>query len=118
MRKILLLVPGIFKIGGIQKFTDCFLSALVNEFPDAQILVFSLNDNKIGETKLGTNVKFNLSFKIGSSITNDNFVEYNEMCRILNDSGARFQIINYFMYANITDFDKLIKNIKILLKLN
>ena len=101
----------------IEKFNENNKEDYDNFVNKVKSLFLELWDDKLSISifDIDTNVKFNLSFKIGSSITNDNFVEYNEMCRILNDSGARFQIINYFMYANITDFDKLIKNIKILL---
>jgi len=79
-------------------------------------LFLELWDDKLGiiNFKIDTNVRFCLSFKISMSITNDNFVEYNELCNILNDSDARFQIINYVMYASVTNFSKLINNMKIL----
>jgi len=45
MKKVIFLVSGIFQIGGIQKFNDCFLNALIDQFPDCQVTILSLNDS-------------------------------------------------------------------------
>ena len=101
----------------IEKFNENNNQDYDNFVNKVKSLFLELWDDKLGISnfKIDTNVRFNLSFNINMSITSDNFVEYNELCKILNDSDARFQIINNVMYASITDFNKLIENIKILL---
>ena len=81
-------------------------------------LFLELWDDKIGISnfKIDTNVQYNLSFKIGyNSVTNKNFTEYNELFKILNNSGPEFQFISGTMYAKITNFSKLIEDMKLLL---
>jgi hypothetical protein len=101
----------------IEKFNENNREDYDNFVNKVKSLFLELWDDKLGISsfKIDTNVRFNLSFNISMSITSDNFVEYNELCNVLNDSDSRFQLISGVMYASITDFNKLIDNIKLLL---
>lgn len=101
----------------IRKFNENNQEDYDNFVNKVKNIFLELWGDKIGISKfdIDTNVRFNLSFKINCSITNENFIEYNELFNILNNSDSKFQLISGTMHVSVTDFSKLVSDMKLLL---
>ena len=101
----------------IQKFNENNQEDYDNFVNRVKTLFLELWEDKLGISSfnIDTNVRFNLSFRIGVTITEKNFIELNELFNILNNSDSKFQLIGGVLYVNVTDFSKLVSDIKLLL---